>query len=394
MEFWNKQKEIFVSEVGSQPAETIMEGALQAEQLGLAINLDLVNQDVLDFAGQYTNEWWQRTSFTTQNALRSAITDNIATGAPLRVLERNIEPLFGRARAQTIASTETTRMYAEGNRRAYKSSGVRQVEFQTVRDARVDPLCDVLQGKVLSIDDEGNFPPIHPRCRCWIAPITTEGEVLTRAEPIAVVPKSIETQAREILSSARKARPVVTRKLNQVVKARDGELVGKEFAVKPEESLLRKMNSLVKEQQVSVESVGSNINDSLRYTMQFSKSNYARSSQAALADLQAAGYRVTRISNYWATAADEYQGMNVVMRSPSGKTFELQFHTSFSHRVKEANHIVYDKWRKMDDGPARDALKAQMKTNFSSVPVPPGSPEMSWANAGFEEVSEGVWKWI
>ena len=158
-----------------------MEGALQAEQLGLAINFDLVNQEVLDFAGQFTNEWWERTASTTRDAMRTAIKNNIATGAPLSSLENSLTPLFGRNRAQTIASTETTRMFAEGNRRGYRSAGIGKVEFQTVRDSRVDPICDALQGQELDINDTSRFPPLHPRCRCWIAPVTGEGDVLKRA---------------------------------------------------------------------------------------------------------------------------------------------------------------------------------------------------------------------
>lgn len=180
-EFWAAQKGEFLKEVGNRPADLLMEGALQAESLGLAINFDQVNQEVLDFAGTFTNEWWERTAGTTQNAMRTAIQGHIASGAPLSSLENNLAPLFGRNRAQTISSTEITRLFAEGNRVAYKSAGVREVEFQTVRDARVDPICDALDGKKLSIDDESNFPPLHPRCRCWIAPVTGEGDVLRRA---------------------------------------------------------------------------------------------------------------------------------------------------------------------------------------------------------------------
>lgn len=167
-----------MKEVGDQPNELLLEGAIQADQLGLAIDFDLVNQEVLDFSSEFTNEWWQRTASSTREAMRTAIQTNIATGAPLRSLEASLEPLFGRARAQVIASTETTRMFAEGNRRAYSSAGVQQVEFQTVKDSRVDPLCEALQGRKLDIRDQTNFPPIHPRCRCWIAPITDTGEVL------------------------------------------------------------------------------------------------------------------------------------------------------------------------------------------------------------------------
>ena len=369
-----------------------MEGALQAEQLGLAINFDLVNQEVLDFAGQFTNEWWERTASTTRDAMRTAIRNNISTGAPLSSLEKSLEPLFGRGRAQVIASTETTRMFAEGNRRGYKSAGIKTVKFQTVRDSRVDPICDALQGQELDINDTSRFPPLHPRCRCWIAPITAEGAALTRIETFGEVPQSIETQARGLLSSARKAEPSVTKALNKVVKKYDGKLLGKEFAVKTEKSLLRKMNELVKS-GTDPGVVGAGINDSLRYTMQFSKSAYAKSSQAALVDLQAAGYRVSKIKNYWATP-DGYRGLNTVLTSPTGKRFEIQFHTQFSHRIKEANHITYDQIRVMDDGLARQALEKEMDTLFATVPVPPGTPEMTWADVGFEQIEKGMWEWI
>ncbi len=194
LEFWDSQESVFAKEVGSLPAETTLEGAAQADALGLAINLDLVNQEVLDFTSTYTNEWWSRLSGSTRTAMRAAITENIATGAPLRVLESNLAPLFGRARARVIAATETTRMYAEGNRIGYRSAGVTRVEFQTVRDARVDPLCDALQGQNLAIDDEANFPPIHPRCRCWVAPVTTEGEVLKDPTAGARITTKLEEQ--------------------------------------------------------------------------------------------------------------------------------------------------------------------------------------------------------
>jgi len=174
---WDEAKGKFFDEVGGQTDDLLLEGAAQAERLGLAIDFELVNQQVLDYAGTFKNEWWTRLAGTTQNGMRRAIQTNIATGAPLRSLERSLEPLFGKTRAQVIASTETTRMYAEGNKIAYKSAGVGEVEFQTVRDSLVDSDCEKLHGKKFPIDSAPT-PPIHPRCRCFLAPITDTGEVL------------------------------------------------------------------------------------------------------------------------------------------------------------------------------------------------------------------------
>lgn len=199
-QFWADLKSEFVNEVGDQPNEILLQGAAQAEKLGLAIDFDLVNQQVLDFTGEFTNEWWGRMASSTRSAMRTAITDNISTGASLRDLERSLEPLFGRARARVISSTETTRMFAEGNRIAYASAGVEQVEFQTVKDSRVDPLCEALQGQELDIRDQTNFPPIHPRCRCWVAPITGTGEVLNKPVP-PVGSREVEDEKKEKTAS-------------------------------------------------------------------------------------------------------------------------------------------------------------------------------------------------
>ena len=359
----------------------------------MAIDFDVVNQEVLDFAGQFMNEWWGRTATTTRDAMRTAIQNNIATGAPLSSLEDSLAPLFGRGRAQVIASTETTRMFAEGNRRGYKSAGIKTVEFQTVRDSRVDPICDALQGQELDIDDTSRFPPLHPRCRCWIAPITAEGAALTRVDTFGEAPQSLETQARGLQAGARKAEPSTTKALNKVVKKNNGKLIGTEHAIKTEKSLIRKMSKKVME-GIDPNLVGLEINDSLRYTMQFSKSSYAKSSQAALADLQAAGYRVSTIKNYWASPSEAYQGLNTTLLSPSGQRFELQFHTQFSHRIKEANHVTYRQVEGMVDGAARQALEQQMDELFATVPVPSGTSEMNWFDLGFEQVSPGMWEWI
>lgn len=176
--FWLEQRAAFFNEVSSLTDDFLLEGAQQAEALGLGIDFDLVNRQVLEFARAFNNEWWSRLDTSTRNSMRAAITKHIETGAPLPALKRSLEPLFGKARAKVIAATEMTRLYAEGNRIAYKSAGIEMVEFQTVRDAFVDPICDSYDGRQYPIDFREIIPPIHPGCRCWLAPITAAGDVL------------------------------------------------------------------------------------------------------------------------------------------------------------------------------------------------------------------------
>ncbi|HLE04556.1 MAG TPA: minor capsid protein [Anaerolineales bacterium] len=182
-EFWATVKEDFLADIAKadppvSAARLMQRGAAEAASLGLAVDFSLVNEQALETAAKYTNEWWQALEGSTRDGLRKAIQTNIETGAPLRGLIKDIEPLFGKGRASAIAATEVTRLYAEGNRFAYASVGIQQVEWRTVRDSRVDPLCDSLNGQRWQLGREDYVPPRHPRCRCRLVPVVESGETL------------------------------------------------------------------------------------------------------------------------------------------------------------------------------------------------------------------------
>lgn len=179
--FWQAQKAEFSKTVSGEVDALLQQGIEQGSRLGLALNFDLVNAEVLRFSAIYNDAWWNQLSQTTRNGLREAIQANIASGAPQRQLVKDITPLFGKARAQLIASTETTRLYAEGNMMAYRADPtVTMVEWMTVGDERVcrnicEPLADVYEKNAMS-----EYPPAHPACRCWLAPVV-EGKAVVEA---------------------------------------------------------------------------------------------------------------------------------------------------------------------------------------------------------------------
>jgi SPP1 gp7 family putative phage head morphogenesis protein len=173
-QFWVTQREEMAKAIGNQLQELLLQGVDQAAKLGLAIDFELVNQQVLDLSARFMNEWWNGLQRRTRNSMQTAIQAHIQAGDPLPALTKKLEPLFGPVRAEVISSTEVTRLYAEGNKAAYKSAGIEIVEFQTVKDAAVDPDCEVLQGERWPVDQVENTPPIHPRCRCWLAPVVDE----------------------------------------------------------------------------------------------------------------------------------------------------------------------------------------------------------------------------
>jgi len=148
-----------------------MQGARQGARLGLEINYDVVNQNVLDFVGKYTDEWWAQLSKSTEKGLRTAIEKHVAQNTSMKDLLLDIEPLFGEQRAGVVATTEVTRLYAEGNKIAYADAGVQEVEWLTTGDPC--PLCEELEGQTWTIED-AETPPLHVGCLCWLAPIVND----------------------------------------------------------------------------------------------------------------------------------------------------------------------------------------------------------------------------
>lgn len=179
--FWGLQREELLRATSGQTHELLQAGVSQAERLGLATSFEMTNEQVLSFAGRYQDEWWRALDATTRRGLRTAIQANISTGAPLSSLIEAIQPLFGRSRAQAIASTEVTRLYTQGNLLAYQATGIEEVEWRTVKDARVDPICEALAGQRWPAQQVGQEPPAHVGCRCWLSPVV-RNRPITQAE--------------------------------------------------------------------------------------------------------------------------------------------------------------------------------------------------------------------
>jgi hypothetical protein len=134
-------------------------GALEAIDaniaVGVGVDLELVNQQVLTFTGTYTNEWWAALEGTSRAQLRDAVASWQQGGLGSRGfpdLVKAIEPTFGRVRARRIAITEATKIFDGGNLMAHEAGGINEEEWQTARDARVDDICRPLDGQRFPIN--------------------------------------------------------------------------------------------------------------------------------------------------------------------------------------------------------------------------------------------------
>jgi len=146
----------------------------QFDNIGLGFDWTLANQNAAEWANSYSSTILNEINATTQRRVGTSVSQWIQNGDSLGKLRQELTPMFGEQRADLIASTEVTRAYSEGNRIAYRDSGVvNDIEWRTARDERVCPICGALHGQRgrLSEGVQNMFPPAHPRCRCWIVPV-------------------------------------------------------------------------------------------------------------------------------------------------------------------------------------------------------------------------------
>jgi SPP1 gp7 family putative phage head morphogenesis protein len=138
--------------------------------------------------------------------LATVLAQGMVDGKPPREIAKDLRPIMAdQSWAETVARTETARAQTAGALNEYGRLGVNRVEFLTAQDDRECPLC--LENEDAGARDvsdpaawpEGD-PPVHPNCRCAIAPVpfTDASDAAGAAEDVnAPTVDQAETDAEE-----------------------------------------------------------------------------------------------------------------------------------------------------------------------------------------------------
>jgi len=126
MSFWDNESALLWDAIDELLIVTLMDGIaggvdLLPKEYRVLVDFDLVNQTVLDYARAYKYKWIKKIEETTRTQVQQTMGEWIRSGEPLSTLESQLAPIFGAARAEMIAATEVTRVFAEGNRQAWES---------------------------------------------------------------------------------------------------------------------------------------------------------------------------------------------------------------------------------------------------------------------------------
>ncbi len=185
--------------------------------------------------------------------------------------------------------------------------------------------------------------------------------------------RQLEEPGRQLASRAQEAEKKITPLIDKLALTMDGTIRGREYRLKTEESLLRKMNeAYLANPALEPDKVASDIKDSVRYTMEFPDNTYTMKVSESLDALQKEGHTPVKAKNYW-EQDDPYQGINVTMKSPEGHLWELQFHTPESYDLKQnKTHPVYEQFRVSPSPVERKSLYDTMVRMASTVAAPAG----------------------
>ena len=132
----------------------------------------------MEFLNSYTISLSRGLSDTTQADLKSALSTGLGAGESLAQLNARVAGALQESagwRAERIARTETVRSYVEGSRLAYRDNGIEKERF--ILSAEPCPQCVEAAAMYREPQPIGTMTvPVHPQCRCAIAPVVDLGE--------------------------------------------------------------------------------------------------------------------------------------------------------------------------------------------------------------------------
>lgn len=146
----------------------------RATALGVVLSVTDVNTLATRWAQQYTFDAVRGINDTTRRVVSEAVSMYTRTpGMEKADVVKLLEPVFGKRRAEMIATTEITRAYSQAAHITQMEMQQRGIETKeqwvTWRDDRVCPICAPLHNSFDWQAEHPYGPPAHVNCRCWLA---------------------------------------------------------------------------------------------------------------------------------------------------------------------------------------------------------------------------------
>lgn len=215
-EFWELEDALLAEALLSLVQDALFAGVaggmeLLIPELAAMVDFDVLTDAVLKRVSSFKIEVLEPMNKTTRKAIQKDISDWITSGDSFDVFKKTFtktldDVVLSATRAEMIAVTEITRLFAEGNLTAWEAAGlVSGKQWMTAEDDLVCPICLPLDGMIVEIEAVFELlpadmneellrqatlgagftwqtPPAHPRC-------LTGDTLITASERIAAISK-------------------------------------------------------------------------------------------------------------------------------------------------------------------------------------------------------------
>ena len=138
-------------------------------QINVAIPLEAVTAGAKTAHG-YLRKHGQKFAETSAEIVMQGMAEGRPTDKIIQDMRRRLG--VTKARAAMIVRTESLRAYNEASNNYYAQMGIEEVSWYATSDDRVCPWCAPRAGQIYKRTEV--TAPIHPQCRCYLAPYLPE----------------------------------------------------------------------------------------------------------------------------------------------------------------------------------------------------------------------------
>jgi hypothetical protein len=135
----------------------------------VGVDWSLVNEAASNWSRNSGSQLIKDISATSRRATQEAVANYYEQAWTMGDLRKKLSNIYSPVRAEMIAVTEVTRAAAEGEKGMVgelRKQGINMTPiWQTNNDELVCPICGPKHDKEIK---DGEYPPAHPRCRCWV----------------------------------------------------------------------------------------------------------------------------------------------------------------------------------------------------------------------------------
>lgn len=169
-DFWQQQDAAWTQALTPELEQIFVDAVLEQVQAFPFTGIDwgLANERAEAWARTYTFKLVTGINDTTRRGLQQAIGDYFTQPTTLGALRTQLERWYNPVRADMIATTEVTRAATQGELETVRQIGEQGLRlkpvWQTNNDELVCPICGPRHNQEIK---DGQYPPAHPRCRCW-----------------------------------------------------------------------------------------------------------------------------------------------------------------------------------------------------------------------------------